>query len=166
MVEHGSLLIHHVLGFLQISFNLTFLFVNHFVSYFAPGARISVFQPLTISLHFPSNKVHIILIMSCGVVCVWPRTNSDTIVSMFIWFCYLEWMIYGGKLIWSDLLTSKIYKVEGTALISVRIFVNKINTYRLKRWWYGPRAKLSNIARVKYSIVTSHLHLHLLLLRW
>ena len=28
---------------------------------------------------------------SCGVVCVWPRTNSDTIVSMFIWFCYLEW---------------------------------------------------------------------------
>ena len=66
---------------------------------------------------------------SCGVVCVWPRTNSDTIVSMFIWFCYLEWMIYGGKLIWCDLLTSKIYQVEGTVLVSVRIFVNKINTY-------------------------------------
>ena len=36
---------------------------------------------------------------SCGVVCVWSRTNSDTIVSMFIWFCYLKWMICGGKLI-------------------------------------------------------------------
>ena len=35
----------------------------------------------------------------CGVVCVWSRTNSDTIVSMFIWFCYLKWMICGGKLI-------------------------------------------------------------------
>ena len=34
---------------------------------------------------------------SCGVVCVWSRTNSDTIVCTFIWFCYLEWMIYGGK---------------------------------------------------------------------
>ena len=92
------------------------------------------FNPLTVSLHFPSNTVHIILIMSCGVVCVWPRTNSDTIVSMFIWFCYLEWMIYGGKLIWCDPLTLKICKVEGTVLVSVRIFVNKIDTYRLKRW--------------------------------
>ena len=64
---------------------------------------------------------------SCGVVCVWLRTNSDTIVGMFIWFCYLEWMI-------SDLLTTKIYQVEGTILVSVRNFVNKINTYRLKRW--------------------------------
>ena len=25
------------------------------------------------------------------------------------------------------------YQVEGTVLVSVRIFVNKINTYRLKR---------------------------------
>ena len=71
---------------------------------------------------------------SCGVVCVWPRTNSDTIISMFIWFCYLEWRICGGKLIWCDLLTSKIYQVEGTVLVSVCSFVNKINTYRLKRW--------------------------------
>ena len=71
---------------------------------------------------------------SCGFVCVWPRTNSDTIVTMFIWFFYLEWMIYGGKLIWCDLLTSKIYQVKRTVLVSVRIFVNKINTYRLKRW--------------------------------
>ena len=66
---------------------------------------------------------------SCGVVCVWPRTNSNTIVATFIWFCYLEWMIYGGKSIWCDLLKSKIYQVEGTVLVSVRIFVNKINTY-------------------------------------
>ena len=74
--------------------------------------------------------------LSCGIVYVWPRTNSDTIVCMCIWFCYLEleWMIYGGKLIWCDLPTSKIYRGEGTVLVSVRIFVNKINTYRLKRW--------------------------------
>ena len=85
---------------------------------------------------------------SCGVVCVWPRTNSDTIVSMFIWFCYLEWMIYGGKLIWCDLLTSKICLVERTVLVSVRIFINKINTYRLKRWQYGPRTKLSIVSRM------------------
>ena len=56
---------------------------------------------------------------SCGVICVWPRTNSDTIVSM------LEWMIYGGKLIWCDLLTSKIYQVEGTVLVTVPIFSTK-----------------------------------------
>ena len=58
---------------------------------------------------------------SCRVVYVWPRTNSDTIVSMFIWFCNLEWMIYRGTLIWCDLLTLKIYQVEGTVLVSVRI---------------------------------------------
>ena len=61
---------------------------------------------------------------SCGFVCVWSSTN---------WFCYLEWMIHGGKLIWCDLLTLKIYQVEGTILALVRIFVNKINTYRLNR---------------------------------
>ena len=65
MVEHGSLLIHHVLGFLQISFNLTFLFVNHFVSYFAPGARISVFQPpyrkFTFSIQQSSHNTDYVL---------------------------------------------------------------------------------------------------------
>ena len=65
---------------------------------------------------------------SCGVICVWPRTNLDTIDSM------LEWMIYGGKLIWCDLLTSKICQVEGTVLVTVPIFFHKINTYHLKRW--------------------------------
>ena len=59
---------------------------------------------------------------SCGVICVWPKMNSDTIVSMFIWFCYLEWMIYGGKLLWCDLKMSKIYQVEGTVLVLVCIF--------------------------------------------
>ena len=62
------------------------------------------------------------------------------------------------------LLTLKTYQVEGTVLISVRIFVNKINTYRLKRC--KAVNCFSYIARVKYSIVTSHLHLHLLLLTW
>ena len=85
---------------------------------------------------------------SCKVVCVWPRTNSDTIISMFIKFCYLEWMTYESKLIWCDLLTSKIWQVEGTVLVSVRIFVNKINTYRLKRWYYEPRAKLLDLFTV------------------
>ena len=41
-------------------------------------------------------------------------------------------MIYGGKLKLRDLLTLKIHQVEGTVFISVRIFVNKINLYRLK----------------------------------
>ena len=58
---------------------------------------------------------------SCRVVYVWPRTISDTIVCMFIWFCNLEWMIYRGTLIWCDLLKLKIYQVEGTVLVSVRI---------------------------------------------
>ena len=79
---------------------------------------------------------------------IWPRTNSDTIISMFIKFCYLEWMTYESKLIWCDLLTSKICQVEGTVLVSVRIFVNKINTYRLKRWYYEPRAKLLDLFTV------------------
>ena len=70
---------------------------------------------------------------SCGVVCVWPRTNADTIGSMFIWFCYLEWIINGGKSIWCDLLTSKICQVKGTVLVLVRIFINKIKTYRPKK---------------------------------
>ena len=32
-----------------------------------------------------------------------------------------------------DLLMLKIYQVEGTILVSVHIFVNEINTNRLKR---------------------------------
>ena len=61
--------------------------------------------------------------------------------------------------------TLKIYQVEGTVLVSVRIFVNKMNTYRLRRWNVRTTTCrvvncFSNIARVKYSIVTSHLHLH------
>ena len=98
---------------------------------------------------------------SRGVVCVWPRTNS--IVSIIIWFCYLEWMIYGGELIWCDLLTSKICQVEETVLVSVRIFVNKININRCKRWYYGPRAKLSIFfLMLRVSMVSSHLDLQLL----
>ena len=60
-------------------------------------------------------------------------------------FRYQEWMIYGGKLIWCDLLTSKIYQVEGTVLVSVRIFVYKVNTYR----WKAVNC-FSNVARGKY----------------
>ena len=82
---------------------------------------------------------------SCGVVCVWPKTNSDTIVSMFISLCYLAWMIYGSKFIWCDLLTSKIYQFEGTVLVSLRIFVNKIK-------------KMIILTRTKLSIVSRMLH--------
>ena len=68
------------------------------------------------------------------------------------------------------LWTLKLYQVEGTVLVSVRIFFNKMNTYRLKRWniWTICKAVtcFSNIARVKYSIEASHLHLHLLLLSY
>ena len=101
---------------------------------------------------------------SCGVVCVWLRTKSDTIVGMFILFYHQEWMIYGGKLIWCDVLTSKIYQFEVTVLVSVRIFVNKLNTYRLKKMMMRTTCKAvncySNVARVKYLIGTSNLHLH------
>ena len=67
-----------------------------------------------------------------------------------------------GSSRWFVLL--KIYKnqVEGTVLVSVRILINKIHTYRLKRWWTTCKAVncFSNIARVQYLLVISHLHLH------
>ena len=54
--------------------------------------------------------------------------------------------------------TLKIYHVEGTVLVSVRIFVNKMNTYRFKRWKVRTTCKavnfFSNIARDKYLIYT------------
>ena len=53
-------------------------------------------------------------------VILWGRLCG--VVSMFIWFCYLEWMIYGGKLIWCDLLTSKMNQVEGTVFY-IYIFI-------------------------------------------
>ena len=91
---------------------------------------------------------------SCGVICVWPRTNSDTIVSMFMWFCYLEWMIYGGKSIWCDLLTLKRYQVEGTVLVLVRIFCQQnkhIPPYKMIiRTMSKAASCFSNIVRVKY----------------
>ena len=61
----------------------------------------------------------------------WPRTNSDTIVRLFIWLFF----------IWND-------KVKGTVFVLVCIFVDKINAYHLKRWIYGPRAKLSIVSQV------------------
>ena len=61
-------------------------------------------------------------------------------------------------------VTLKIYQVEGTVLVPIRIFVNKENTDRLKRWnvWSTCKAVncFSNTARVKYSMATFHLHLH------
>ena len=69
-------------------------------------------------------------------------------------------MIYGGEFRCCDLLTLKIYQVEEKVLVSVRIFVNEINTYRLKKMILWTMCKavnfFSNIARVKYLIVTSH----------
>ena len=56
--------------------------------------------------------------------------------------------------------TLKIYQVEGTVLISVRIFVNKMNTYRLRRWNLRTTWKAVNcfldIAHVKYSNRRAH----------
>ena len=42
--------------------------------------------------------------------------------------------------------TLKIVEVEWTVLVSVRIFVNKMNTYRLKDKTYGPPAELSIVS--------------------
>ena len=54
--------------------------------------------------------------------------------------------------------TLKIYHVEETVLVSVRIFVNKTNTYRFKRWKVRTTCKavnfFLNIARDKYLIYT------------
>ena len=46
----------------------------------------------------------------------------------FRYYRYLEWLIYAGKLKWCDLSTSKIHQVEETVLVSILIFVHKINT--------------------------------------
>ena len=110
-------------------------------------------------------------------VILWSRLcfakdELDTIVSMFIWFCYLGWIMCGSNLKWCDLRTSKINQVEGAVLIPVLIFFNKVNTYRLEKMIIRTTCKavnfFSNVARVKYSLVTSRLrlHLHLLLLLW
>ena len=99
---------------------------------------------------------------SYEVICVWPRTNSDTITDMFIWFCYLEWMSYGDKLIWCNLLT---LKSQRNSLGLGPRFCQQNKQVPLKMIIC---AKLSIVSRilhtcVKYSIVTSCLHLLYLL---
>ena len=42
----------------------------------------------------------------------------------------------------------EIYQAEGTVLVPARIFVNKVNTHRLKDETYGPRANLSIVSRI------------------
>ena len=97
---------------------------------------------------------------SWGVICAWPRTNSDTIVSMLIWFCYLEWMIYGGKFIWCDLLTSNMSGRRNSFGLGLH-FCQQNKLIPLKKIIIRTTCKagncFSNVARVKYSIVTSHL---------
>ena len=55
----------------------------------------------------------------------------------------------------------KVYHVQGTVLVSVCIFVNKMDTYWLKRWNLQTTCKavncFSNIAHVKYQMVTFHI---------
>ena len=106
---------------------------------------------------------------SCGVICVWPGTNIDTIVSMFIWFCYLEWMIYRGKLIfmrWSTNVENTLSWRNSFGL--GQCFCQQNKHILLKKMIIQPMCKavncFSNVVCVKYSIVTSHLHLHLHLL--
>ena len=107
---------------------------------------------------------------SCAVVCVWPRTNSDIIVSVFIWFCYLEWMIYGGKLLWSTDFENISSWRNDFGLVPH--FCQQNKHIPLKKMIRRTTCKATNcfsiVARVKYSIVISHLHLHLhlLVLRW
>ena len=97
---------------------------------------------------------------SCGVVCVWPRTNLDTIVSMLIWFCYLEWMIYGGKLtsvMWSTNVENILSRWNSFGLGPHCCQQNKHIPLKNMIIWTTCKAVdcFSNIARVKYSIVTS-----------
>ena len=96
---------------------------------------------------------------SCGVVCVCPRTNSETIVRMFIWFCYLEWMIYRGKL-----KKRQKYILSKEQFWSRSAFCQQNKHIPLKKMIIRITCKavscFSNVARVKYSIVTYRLHLH------
>ena len=85
---------------------------------------------------------------SCGVVCVWTRTNSDTIVSMLIWFCYLGRMIYGGKLIWCDLLASKNIPSRRNSFGLSLHFRQQKKQIPLKKMIIRPRAKLSIVSRM------------------
>ena len=89
-------------------------------------------------------------------VCLWGRFLMQA--NNNIRHICENWCVHSWKL--------KIYQVEGTVLVSVRIFVNKANTYQSKRWnvWTTCKAVnfFSNIARVKYTMVASHLNLHLL----
>ena len=110
-----------------------------------------------------------VILWSCFV---WTRTNSHTIVSTLIWFCYLGRMIYGGKLIWCDLLASKNISSRRNSFGLSLHFRRQNKQIPLKKMIIRTTCKavncFSNVARVKYSIVISHLHLHphLLLLRW
>ena len=85
---------------------------------------------------------------SCGVVCVWTRTNSHTIVSMLIWFCYLGRMIYGGKLIWCDLLASKNISSRRNSFGLSLHFRRQNKQIPLKKMIIRPRAKLSIVSRM------------------
>ena len=106
---------------------------------------------------------------SCGVICVWPGKNIDTIVSMFIWFCYLEWMIYRGKLIFMRWSTNVENTLSWRNIFGLgQRFWQQNKHILLEKMIIQPMCKavncFSNVACVKYSIVTSHLHLHLHLL--
>ena len=83
-------------------------------------------------------------------VILWSRLC----LAMFIWFCYLEWMLYGG-----DLLTLKIYiKSRGGNSFGLGPHFCQQNKHiPLKKMiiWTTCKAVsfFSNIARVQYSII-------------
>ena len=91
------------------------------------------------------------------------ESNSSLFLIKIRWFLmyWSQWQCkaHMEKSVCIHSWTLKIYEVEGTVLVSVRIFVNKMNTYRLKRWNVRTTCKavncFSNVARVKYSIVIS-----------
>ena len=94
---------------------------------------------------------------SCGVVCVWSRTNSDTIVSMFIWFFYLKWMIFGGKLISTSVENFSSWR---NSFGPGPHFCQQNKHIPLEKMitWTTCKAVncFSTVVCVKYSIVTSH----------
>ena len=79
---------------------------------------------------------------------------------LFIWFCYLEWMIYGGKLtsvMWSTNVENILSRWNSFGLGPHCCQQNKHIPLKNMIIWTTCKAVdcFSNIARVKYSIVTS-----------
>ena len=121
-------------------------------------------------INFTIRKVNLMFVF---IVVVWifffNKYMIQNPVHLLVWvyrercvhILYAFWAYYTVSVL---ILHRDIYQVEGTVLVPVHMFVNKENTYRLKRWnvWNTCKAVncFSNTARVKYLMVTFHIYLH------